>query len=342
MGEIEHDEKRHRIIWRVSAKEAEKHIIGWKMLESNEISGFLPFDYYYIDDDVQFRYLYMSDYQRLEEYLKQKKLNFDVVFFLCRELLRILDKGQEYLLNLNACSASPEWIFWNSQKRKIGICFFPGREGNIQKDFIVFVEKIMQYMDYKDKSLVELVYGLYDRTVSEPFLPEQLLCYLGEFNGQEQMLSIKQKDTDRKKNYEILSIDTEKQNKNNERNVFKKSDKHCFLKLISMEGVKRFMDCLYCKMDIELPMLEKGEFVIGRDKSSAFRIPMEEISYRHAVLINEENGIYIMDTASKNGTYLNGSKISAYVKTPCQADDIITFADISYRIQIRGENYESV
>lgn len=339
MGKIEHDEKEHRITWRVSVEEAEQHTVGWKMLESNEISGFLSFDYYYIDNEVQFRYIYTSAYQRLEECLKRKKPDYDFVLFICQELLKILDNGQEYLLDLNACPVSPEWIFWNGQERKISICFLPGREGSVQKDFTTFVESLMQYLDYKDKALVELVYGLYDRVVSASFLPEQLLYYLRlrEFTESEQALSSKERENSVKNDYETLK-ETEKQKKQSA--ILKKSDKHCdkycFLKPVSMEGVLKFIGC-FCETEKELIAGEKGEFEIGRGKDSVLCIPMGEISYRHAVLINEEEGIYIMDTASKNGTYLNGSKISAYVKTLCHTDDIITFADISYRIYITEE-----
>lgn len=79
-------------------------------------------------------------------------------------------------------------------------------------------------------------------------------------------------------------------------------------------------------------MISQKELAVGRRRESEIYLPFAVISRRHAVFIYENGELYLMDTASKNGTYLNGRKISAYVKARCKENDVITFADISYRL----------
>jgi pSer/pThr/pTyr-binding forkhead associated (FHA) protein len=52
------------------------------------------------------------------------------------------------------------------------------------------------------------------------------------------------------------------------------------------------------------------EGIIGRDPSADFSIEEYVISRRHAQLIKRDDGFYIEDAGSKNGTYLNNKPIS--------------------------------
>ncbi len=74
------------------------------------------------------------------------------------------------------------------------------------------------------------------------------------------------------------------------------------------------------------------EISIGRDQKCDYSIAWERISMQHAHVGMEENRFYVMDMDSAYGTYINGKKVSAFVKTFCHTGDILTFADISYRI----------
>ena len=74
------------------------------------------------------------------------------------------------------------------------------------------------------------------------------------------------------------------------------------------------------------------EISIGRDQKCDYSIAWERISMQHAHVGIDENQFYVMDMDSVYGTYINGEKVSAFVKTFCHIGDILTFADISYRI----------
>lgn len=337
MGEIELIEKKYQVLWKIAIEEAQKHSLGWKMLDSNEIPGFLSFDYYYVDNEIQFFYGYAS-FQRMEEYFKIKDGDFDTIFFICKEILKILEKGQEYLLDFGGCLLLPEWIFWNRHEKKVKICFLPGKEGDVKKEYTTLVEYLMQHADHSDEKLVAMIYGLYDRLAlaSENFSSEQLLQYLQEFSDQN-VTAVPNKNREvggageRDRPKECL------QKKAREKQSVKSSNtntgKYYSLEPYYTNNAINLVKCLLNGQAEGFCSIGAGELVVGREESSDFYIPFCEISHRHAVLTNEAEGLFIMDTASRNGTYVNGNKISAYVKTSCKENDVITFADISYKIR---------
>lgn len=74
----------------------------------------------------------------------------------------------------------------------------------------------------------------------------------------------------------------------------------------------------------------KKMYTIGREEGCDIVIPdnSDVISRLHATLrIESENKIYITDQ-SRNGTYVNGMKISSNVEVPVTRKDVISFAHI--------------
>ena len=75
------------------------------------------------------------------------------------------------------------------------------------------------------------------------------------------------------------------------------------LKLIVLAGAKE---------GTEIP-LRKDKFLIGRAKECALRAGSEAISRRHCAIIRRESGYTVRDLGSRNGTHVNGEKITAEV-----------------------------
>ena len=69
---------------------------------------------------------------------------------------------------------------------------------------------------------------------------------------------------------------------------------------------------------------------VGRDNENEVVLPQNYISRKHAILEADENFLYVTDKGSLNGTFVNGERISANVKTRCRVQDEIAFADISF------------
>ncbi len=67
---------------------------------------------------------------------------------------------------------------------------------------------------------------------------------------------------------------------------------------------------------------------IGRNRDSDIRITDESVSRDHAVLLRRKEGWFVNDIGSKNGTYVNHTRIQG--RTPVMIDDVITVGDKSY------------
>ena len=63
------------------------------------------------------------------------------------------------------------------------------------------------------------------------------------------------------------------------------------------------------------------EVVLGRHPDCDIRVPDETVSRRHARIISEANAYFVEDLGSRNGTFLNGKRVTALVRL-CHLDRI--------------------
>ncbi len=73
--------------------------------------------------------------------------------------------------------------------------------------------------------------------------------------------------------------------------------------------------------------LQQGTFVIGRDEQASLSINSAEVSRRHATIEVHDDGLFLNDLGSKNGTYQNNERIT--VSRKINAGDVITIARTS-------------
>lgn len=309
MENLKIDTKNHWVIWRAPAQQVQNDMLSWRMLEHNMITGILPFDYYYVDNDICFRYSY-HPLQPMGEFFQQKMGDFETISFICEEVLRALEQGEEYLMNKKGYLLLPEWIFWNRFEKKICVCYLPGREETDKNEYVALVEYLMQKTDHSDKRAVAFVYDLYDMVTSEGVVLENIIQYI------------------REKKAEIIDAVPE-----HIEAVKQEHCKYCFcLRPVLRESAGKLQGIIAKSQETVSYVISQKELAVGRHRESEIYLPFAVISRRHAVFVYENGELYLMDAASKNGTYLNGRKISAYVKTRCKENDVITFADISYRL----------
>ena len=82
---------------------------------------------------------------------------------------------------------------------------------------------------------------------------------------------------------------------------------------------------------IELP---SSVTVIGRRRNCDLRIPLSDISKKHCQLNCDDGALKIRDLGSKNGTLLNGVRITEAV---VQAGDWVQIGPIGFVFQINGQ-----
>lgn len=82
--------------------------------------------------------------------------------------------------------------------------------------------------------------------------------------------------------------------------------------------------------------VRKSPFFIGKSPEKADAIIGDgEISRVHAKLVVEEEGIYVIDQESTNGTYVNGKRLVPWERKKIGREDRIGFSSVCYRVEER-------
>jgi predicted component of type VI protein secretion system len=97
------------------------------------------------------------------------------------------------------------------------------------------------------------------------------------------------------------------------------------LKLIVLAGAKE---------GLEIP-LKKDKFLIGRAKECALRAGSDAISRQHCAITRHETHYTVRDLGSRNGTYVNGERISTEV--PLKAGNELSVGPLKFRVDAIAE-----
>ena len=76
--------------------------------------------------------------------------------------------------------------------------------------------------------------------------------------------------------------------------------------------------------------LKHGKILIGRAEECDIRPLGEEVSRRHCAVVEEAGAVTVEDLKSRNGTYVNGAKISA--KVTVADGDIVRVASLELKV----------
>jgi FHA domain-containing protein len=75
--------------------------------------------------------------------------------------------------------------------------------------------------------------------------------------------------------------------------------------------------------------LRRGSWLVGRGSDAHLRIASDQVSTRHAWIRRDGKGTWIVDAGSTNGTWLNGTKLSANQEYPLRLGDRLRFGPVN-------------
>ncbi len=81
--------------------------------------------------------------------------------------------------------------------------------------------------------------------------------------------------------------------------------------------------------------LKKGTNSFGRKPENAIAIPDPYVSGKHGVIEIDDDGIYLTDIGSTNGTMLNDAKLSPNMRTRITPDDVIRLGSLELRVRLK-------
>lgn len=312
MGKTEYDVEHHSLLWKTEIAEAQKHAFAWRMLEHNHIEGLLPFEYYYVDNQLYFRYE-CNHLQPITYILKKRAGDFKTIFLLCKTMAAVFRTGQNYLLKESGYGLEPDIVFWNPQDMRTVLCYLPGREKGLEEGMTGLLEYLLEHLEHHDRDAVEFTYGLYEFVTSGHIDIEEISGFIDQYTESGEAEPPEEDETDKPI--------TEIAENNNMALQLCGGKKWAYGKKAAsyMHEIK------------EIPK-GTGEILLGREEGCVLRLPYETISRRHAMFLWDGDRLFVMDACSENGSYVNGIKISAYDRMECREGDILTFADISFRL----------
>lgn len=80
--------------------------------------------------------------------------------------------------------------------------------------------------------------------------------------------------------------------------------------------------------------LKNGQLLIGRAEDCDIRPLGEEVSRKHCAVVLAGEQITVQDLGSRNGTYVNGTKIEAKTPVPVKHGDIVRVGPLEVKVEV--------
>lgn len=267
-----------------------------RMIEENNIPYMLHPMPYELDGKMWLRYKTSGNYI-LERVLLKLRLDGMLLKLIMAQMLACIFSLEEYLLSANDLVVDIRYMTYNPDTKSIGIIYVPEYNADIRQQLREMLEILMKGFDHRDSEGLVYMYGIYDMITDPGFsmvkLREAVLC------------------------------ETEVENN------------------INYSYVEPPDNEISCLVPLTNGLLEpiklsdyKEKIVIGRGKKQTdYRLATNQISRVHACVLINENGIWIQDENSTNGTFVNSVRLAALENRQLRQGDIIAFANEEFFVK---------
>lgn len=150
-----------------------------RMLSETEIEGFLLLKVRYFNGKAEFCYD-ISAKQKMSDWFKSKKINNTELRNILLNLCEVLDRAEDYLLDVNHIVLNPDYIFVDMDKYLVYLCYCPLYEEDIVKTGQEFLQYLLEILDYNDKPAVEMGYEVFRLCMKNGFGINIIKNYLAD------------------------------------------------------------------------------------------------------------------------------------------------------------------
>ena len=119
-------------------------------------------------------YYDITSRQALTSVYEEKKLRMEDLKLIFGGFIQVMEEMDEYLLNPAQLLIAPEYMYVDVEKRQIYFCCFPGKEGDVHKEFLNLTEYVLPKIDHCDRRAVMLGYGIYRKSLEDSFQLEHI------------------------------------------------------------------------------------------------------------------------------------------------------------------------
>ncbi len=144
---------------------ADKNEFEIRMLQENNIPGFLRCMVRYVDGKEQFAYDITSR-QSLKRLYEEQDIGCSDMKSILLGLMKGFEAVSDYLLNEENIILLPEYIYADIETKQAFLCFYPLYHVDIHQSFQKFAEFLLQKTDHTDEKAVVLAYSFYKQIIS--------------------------------------------------------------------------------------------------------------------------------------------------------------------------------
>lgn len=137
-----------------------------KMLESNDITGFVGVSRCEINDCVYHMYN-ISGCQSLTACYEDKEIKYSEIVKLCEDILAGIRAMEEYMLDPDGAIFDKDYLFWNKEERVWKIVYNTNEAVPVRNRLKRVFEFILNRLDHTDPAAVMYGYGIYKRVCDD-------------------------------------------------------------------------------------------------------------------------------------------------------------------------------
>ena len=335
-----------------------------RMITENRIYGFLPCVEQKHEKQTEYFYE-ITGRQSMELLYERRKLSYEQLVRLLKDLLQTLHASEEYLLNSEHFVLLPEYLYLDTKTEHLCLCYYPGYHKEIRESFLELAEYLMGKLDKSDRKGIEFGYDLYQCALEPNFsLMEVLQNHMTSSDAPDKPGEM---ETDEEKNLQPLmaevqmpgqkSVQEETLEKTGSwKNFFHKKKKSqsesyvaeadqiksgsvLFLREQGNTGETTFLKdekrqgLLLKSKNPDYPDLkvEGDSYIIGKRKAGVDGwVPAPTVSRIHARILREEGCYLLEDLNSTNGTWAGQHQLNPYELFPLDNGMRVAFAGAEY------------
>lgn len=156
----------HNYVVLESPNEIDTSTYQVRMIISNDINGLLPCSIRGVNGKNLFCFEITSQ-QSLKTIYEHRGVDNLLLVQLYEHIFQVLERMEQFLLNMNDIILIPELIFLNPESNGVNFCFLPGYGKNIRLSLRELMEYLLPKIDHKNQDAVMAGYGLYRKITEE-------------------------------------------------------------------------------------------------------------------------------------------------------------------------------
>ncbi len=337
-----------------------------EMLRRNQIQSLLTFYSMEVEGKYQLWYE-ITGKESLKDYLEQQPLTMELLDEIITYLAIAYQEISSYLLKQQHIYLNPETIYIERSQKKLELklCYCPMQQEAFCTQFRQVMEYIISIVDHQEEQLTRVCYEMYEQSVLEDYNLQGIAALLEPEHQAEVSEDLLQMDSachnvvedEMTKEEELSQVPKADyisglqeiwrkiisyfkswygeihQEVKKEALVFEPKPKEIEPTTLLREGDIRCVGRLQYVGDKEEDsyVIQQDVFRIGsRDQHNDANLQSEAVSRHHGKITRREDGYYLEDLNSTNGTFLNGELLSYHQAVKLSANDQIQFADVPY------------